>query len=117
MTKESPSQKKSQSASAYDKSVEQRDMLSVMAVVEQDMSMQAYMLEQNVLSFEAGNLDADSLRLNAPIDSALLNTVIHEIPMGKPFNQTITVNGIKIQYTAYKLPNGEINVGRIHPVS
>lgn len=64
--------------SAYDKSVEQRDMLSVMAVVEQDMSMQAYMLEQDVLSFEAGNLNADSLRLNAPIDSALLNTVIHD---------------------------------------
>lgn len=64
--------------SAYDKSVEQQEMLSVMAVVEQDMSMQAYMLEQNVLSYEAGNLDADSLRLNAPIDSALLNTVIHD---------------------------------------
>lgn len=64
--------------SAYDNSVEQRDLLSVMAVVEQDMSMQAYMLEQSVLSYEADNLDADSLRLNAPIDAALLNTVIHD---------------------------------------
>ena len=26
------------------------------------------------------------------------------------------VNGQKIQYTAYKLPNGTINVGRIHGV-
>lgn len=64
--------------SAYDESVEQQDLVSVMAVVEQDMSMQAYMLEQHVLSYEAGNFDADSLRLNAPIDATLLNTVIHD---------------------------------------
>ena len=65
------------------------------------------------------HIDAIGLSRSA-VQSAVethLNTVIHEIPMGKPFNQTITVNGIKIQYTAYKLPNGEINVGRIHPVS
>ncbi|MDD7888278.1 RHS repeat-associated core domain-containing protein [Flavivirga sp. 57AJ16] len=35
------------------------------------------------------------------------------IVKGKPFNKIITVGGQQIQYTAYKLPSGLINVGRI----
>jgi hypothetical protein len=35
---------------------------------------------------------------------------------GIPFNQTIVVNGQTIQYTAYGLPNGIINIGRIHGI-
>jgi hypothetical protein len=35
---------------------------------------------------------------------------------GQPFNQTIVVNGVRIQYTAYQLPDGTINVGRFHGV-
>lgn len=31
-------------------------------------------------------------------------------------NRVITVQGQKLQYTAYKLPNGKINIGRIHEV-
>jgi len=38
------------------------------------------------------------------------------IEVGKPFNQVVTINGQRIQYTAYKLPNGTINVGRIHGI-
>ena len=34
----------------------------------------------------------------------------------KPFIQIITVDGQKIQYNAYMLPNGTINVGRINGV-
>jgi hypothetical protein len=41
---------------------------------------------------------------------------IDNIMPGQPFNQTVIVNGQKIQYTAYKLSNGTINVGRIHGV-
>lgn len=35
---------------------------------------------------------------------------------GKPFIQVITVDGQKLQYNAYMLPNGTINVGRINGV-
>jgi hypothetical protein len=38
------------------------------------------------------------------------------IKTGVPFNQTIVISGQRIQYTAYKLPNGIINVGRIHGI-
>lgn len=38
------------------------------------------------------------------------------ITPGSPFNQTVNINGQNIQYTAYKLPDGTINVGRIHGV-
>ena len=40
----------------------------------------------------------------------------NNIEFGKPFNQVVTVNGQRIQYTAYKLPDGTINIGRIHGV-
>jgi RHS repeat-associated core domain len=45
-----------------------------------------------------------------------LKSQSHFIENGKPFNQTVIVNGQRIQYTAYKLPNGIINIGRIHGV-
>lgn len=35
------------------------------------------------------------------------------IKKGQSFNKTITVGGKQIRYSAYKLPSGEINVGRI----
>jgi len=43
-----------------------------------------------------------------------LPTVASQIVEGKPLNQIIEVAGQKVQYTAYKLPDGTINVGRIH---
>ncbi|MBK9187381.1 MAG: hypothetical protein IPM33_00340 [Phycisphaerales bacterium] len=44
----------------------------------------------------------------------LINT--GSIVSGSPFNQTISINGVRVQYTAYRLPDGVINVGRIHGV-
>jgi hypothetical protein len=38
------------------------------------------------------------------------------VEIGRPFNQIIIVGEKYIQYTAYKLPNGIINIGRIHGV-
>jgi RHS repeat-associated protein len=43
-----------------------------------------------------------------------LPTVVSQIVEAKPLNQVIEVAGQKLQYTAYKLPDGTINVGRIH---
>jgi len=43
-----------------------------------------------------------------------LKTVALQITPGKPFNQVIEVGGQRIQYTAFKLPDGTVNVGRIH---
>ena len=43
-----------------------------------------------------------------------LQTVASQITVGQPFNQVIEVAGQRIQYTAFKLSDGTINVGRIH---
>ncbi|WP_444817841.1 RHS repeat-associated core domain-containing protein [Streptococcus sp. HJ1] len=45
-----------------------------------------------------------------------LSKCANQVPNGKPFNQKITVNGIDIQYTEFKLKNGTLNVGRIHGI-
>jgi len=45
-----------------------------------------------------------------------IRTVSSQIVSGKPFNQVIEVAGKKIQYTAFKLSDGTINIGRIHGV-
>ena len=39
-----------------------------------------------------------------------------EIVEGRPFNQRIEIMGHRLQYTAYKLSNGKINIGRIHQI-
>ena len=39
-----------------------------------------------------------------------------QIVTGEPFNQIIKVAGKNIQYTAFKLKDGTINIGRIHEV-
>lgn|GEM_PF-3179059 len=45
-----------------------------------------------------------------------LRSVVSLVEPGKPLNQIIEIGGQKIQYTAYQLVNGTINVGRIHGV-
>ncbi len=45
-----------------------------------------------------------------------IGTMSSQIVPGKPFIQIITVDGQKIQYNAYMLSNGTINVGRINGV-
>lgn len=39
-----------------------------------------------------------------------------QVVAGKPFNQIIQIDGQRIQYTAFKLPDGTYNIGRIHAV-
>lgn len=41
-------------------------------------------------------------------------SVISKLTNGKPLNSIIEVGGQRIQYTAFKLSNGTINIGRIH---
>ena len=43
-----------------------------------------------------------------------IGMVSSQIEPGKPFIRVITVGGQKLQYNAYLLPNGTINVGRIN---
>ena len=43
----------------------------------------------------------------------VLDGIVQSAPV---INQIIVVNGQRIQYTAYKLPNGIINVGRMHGI-
>jgi len=43
-------------------------------------------------------------------------TVYKEIKEGQSLNKVITVQGQQIQYSAYRLSDGTINIGRIHGV-
>jgi RHS repeat-associated protein len=45
-----------------------------------------------------------------------LQGVASQLTPGKPLNQVIEVEGVKLQYTAYQLANGVVNVGRINEV-
>jgi RHS repeat-associated protein len=45
-----------------------------------------------------------------------LNKISSEIVSGKPFNQIIEILGHKVQYTAFKLSEKTINIGRIHAI-
>lgn len=43
-------------------------------------------------------------------------TIYKEIKEGQSLNKIITVEGQQIQYSAYKLSDGTVNIGRIHGV-
>jgi hypothetical protein len=45
-----------------------------------------------------------------------LPTVASQLQPGSPLNQVISVGGQKLQYTAYQVSEGIVNVGRIHPI-
>jgi hypothetical protein len=47
---------------------------------------------------------------------AHFRTVSSNVVAKKPFNQIIDFNGLKIQYTAFKLSDGTFNIGRIHAI-
>lgn len=42
--------------------------------------------------------------------------VSSQLIKGKPFNQVIEIGGQKIQYTAFEISDGVINIGRIHGI-
>lgn len=43
-----------------------------------------------------------------------LKKMASQMVPGRPFNQVIEVGGQRIQYTAFKLKDGTVNIGRIH---
>jgi hypothetical protein len=43
-----------------------------------------------------------------------LSKMVESLPLGQ-YNGSVVVNGTSLDYGAYKLPNGVINVGRITP--
>jgi RHS repeat-associated protein len=58
-------------------------------------------------------LGLDRSAVQAAIEQHL-PTVVSQMAPGKPLNQIITVDGQRIQYTAFEIAKGVINVGRIH---
>jgi len=62
----------------------------------------------------------DALGLNRSLVQSSVQThfktVSSQVVAGKPFNQIINIGGQRIQYTAFKLPNGTFNIGRIHGI-
>jgi hypothetical protein len=74
--------------------------------------------DPNQISHAFRHTDAAGLERSV-VQSAVeghLRTVESQIVAAKPFNQVIKIAGQRIQYTAFRLPDGVINVGRIHPV-
>ncbi len=61
-------------------------------------------------------LGLDRVEVRTAIETHL-RTVSDQIQPGSPFIQTITIAGEKIQYTAYQLADGTVNIGRIHGVN
>jgi RHS repeat-associated protein len=57
----------------------------------------------------------DRAQVQAAVEEHLTG-VASQIAPGKPLNQIIEVAGQRIQYTAYQVSEGVVNVGRIHPV-
>lgn len=43
-----------------------------------------------------------------------LNTISSGIKMGQAVNRSVIVGGQKLQYTVFRLPEGNLNAGRIH---
>lgn len=61
------------------------------------------------------HVDKYGLNRNAVQRAVLsdLRNSASKIQSGRPFNQTVDVGGTKVTYTAYRLQDGTINVGRI----
>lgn len=62
----------------------------------------------------------DALGLDRSLVKSSIEThfksVSSQVVQGSPFNQIINVSGQRLQYTAFKLPDGTFNIGRIHGV-
>ncbi|HRP03180.1 MAG TPA: hypothetical protein PLE30_11085, partial [Candidatus Kapabacteria bacterium] len=58
------------------------------------------------------------------LDRSLVQSIVErhfkplstKVVTGEPFNRIIEIGGKRIQYTAFKLPDGTFNIGRIHGV-
>lgn len=59
---------------------------------------------------EDAGLNREAVRRAVQTD---LRVSASRIEAGKPFNQTISVDGTQVTYTAFRLEDGSINVGRI----
>ena len=71
--------------------------------------------DANQIAHAFRHVDAAGLD-RAAVQNAIrtdLETAEARIAPGQPLNQTIQVGGQNITYTAFKLPNGVVNVGRI----
>jgi hypothetical protein len=60
-------------------------------------------------------LGLDRERVQAAVQQHL-QSVASQLTAGKPLNQVIEVDGVRVQYTAYLVADGVANVGRIHGV-
>lgn len=62
----------------------------------------------------------DDLGIARPVVKAAIKahlpSVVNEIKAGEPLNKVIEVAGHRIQYSVYRLPDGTLNIGRIHGI-
>jgi hypothetical protein len=73
---------------------------------------------ENQVSHTFRHVEAAGLERSA-VQSAVqshLEGAASQIVAGKPFNAIVEVGGQRLQYTAFRLKDGTLNVGRIHPV-
>lgn len=62
-----------------DENDHRRDLLTLLSHVGSDMAVQADVLDKNLLKYQNNEIDIEDLRLNALIDVALVEDVIHEV--------------------------------------
>ena len=70
----------------------------------------------NQVAYTFRHVEAAGLERNA-MQTAISSDIVRlgaNFP-NNPYNGSIVVNGIKIDYVAYKLPDGTVNIGRITP--
>uniref|UniRef100_UPI000527B373 RHS repeat-associated core domain-containing protein n=1 Tax=Thiolinea disciformis TaxID=125614 RepID=UPI000527B373 len=60
------------------------------------------------------DLGLDRSTVQLAVENDLRQGTASQVVSGRPFNGIVEVAGHRLQYTAFRLPNGVLNIGRIH---
>ncbi len=62
----------------YDNHQAKEASIAALEIASKDMYTQAGLLEGGIKQYQNGNIDIDTLRLNAPIDASILESIVYE---------------------------------------
>lgn len=120
VSKDTKALKKKNATQGYSKKAryERKNRLSTKVIVHNKKQKVIFGKVLNQINHAFRHTDALGLERKIVKDEIKknLNQFSSKIIEGKPYNKIVMVKGKKIQYTAYKLKDGTINVGRIHGV-
>ena len=116
--KESVGNSKTQAKAESNKSKSPKDSISDKKINEGSQVNTQFGKNENQVSHVFRHIDA--LGLDRSLAQSTIQkhfkTVSSKIVTGKPFNYIVEIEGQKIQYTVFKLPDRTFNIGRIHGV-